>query len=233
MNNASVKSDFNAAWRESASLLFDFDGVLADSEPIFRRSWNLALEPWDHSIPPDDYWKYWSSLGEGLEGEIERHNLQNIDIQLARKRQKEIYEDLVDRGEVPLFPGTARLLEMLSSKGNPFKRPYGIASNTPFKIVRKVLLSGSAPVPLIVGGDGLPKKPAPDIFLRAASLLGCKPESTLIFEDSHKGITAARRGGFRSVLVLNSCNAKLDIACQWTIDGLQPIIDSIRRESIT
>jgi HAD superfamily hydrolase (TIGR01509 family) len=227
MDRKPVTFDFSSTWSTAASFLFDFDGVLADSEPLFRRSWNIAFEPWGHCISKQDYWKYWSSLGEGLEGEIMRYGLEGIDIPRVRKRQKETYEGFVNDGMVPLFPNAARLLEMLSSRDKFFRRPYCIASNTPFSLVRKILIAGGASVPLIVGGDKLEKKPSPDIFLRAASLIGCSPSSTLVFEDSWKGVTAAERGGFVSVLVLNQYNRNFDIKSEFVIDGIQKLIDII------
>ncbi|NOQ21218.1 MAG: HAD-IA family hydrolase [Candidatus Aegiribacteria sp.] len=228
----SVTSNLDLAWGAAAAFLFDFDGVLADSEPLFRRSWNIALQPWGHEVSSEDYWKYWSSLGEGLKGEIRRFGLKGIDIPLARKRQKEVYEDFVNDGIVPLFPLAARLLEMLSVKQSASWRPFCIASNTPCALIRKILIKGGAPVPLIVGGDGLEKKPAPDIFLRASSLLDVRPSSTLVFEDSWKGIAAAQRGGFKSVLVLNDYNSRLDIRSEFVINGIQPILDLLSEGSI-
>ncbi|MEN8207663.1 MAG: HAD family phosphatase [Candidatus Fermentibacteria bacterium] len=227
MTNHSVKHSNMPPWEASAAFLFDFDGVLADSEPLFRRSWNIALQPWGHSISPEDYWKYWSSMGEGLEGEIRRYGLNGIDVPLAKKRQKDIYEDFVNQGMIPLFPSTAPLLEMLSSREYAQRKQFCIASNTPYSLIRRILLSGGAPVPLIVGGDNLKKKPSPDIFLRAAALLDAAPSSTLVFEDSWKGITAAREGSFISVLVLNSCNRNLDIKSEFVIDGVQQIFELI------
>jgi len=232
MTEQSITNNFEFVCGAATSFLFDFDGVLADSEPLFRRSWNIALEPWGHKISSDDYWKYWSSFGEGLVGEIRRYGLKGIDIPIARKRQKEVYEGFVNDGRVPLFPQTVLLLEVLSSIENTSWRPFCIASNTPCNLIRKILIKGGAPVPLIVGGDNLEKKPSPDIFLRASSLLGASESSTLVFEDSWKGIAAARAGGFISVLVLNSYNRNLDIESKFVIDGIKPIIDLFAEGSI-
>ncbi|MCK5115258.1 MAG: HAD family phosphatase [Candidatus Aegiribacteria sp.] len=232
MTKHKVKHKFISAWDTSAAFLFDFDGVLANSEPLFRRSWNIALQPWSHEISPEDYWKYWSSLGEGLAGEIRRYGLGSIDVPLARERQKNIYEGFVNDGMVPLFPQSARLLEMLSVDRIACRWRFCIASNTPCKLIQKILISGGAPVPMIVGGDNLEKKPSPDIFLRASSLLDVEPSSALVFEDSQKGVTAAERGGFTSVLVLNSYNRGLDISSEFVIDSIQPILDLLTERGL-
>ena len=225
MTKQLVKLQFSQVWDTSVAFLFDFDGVLADSEPLFRKSWNIALQPWDHEITPEDYWMYWSSLGEGLEGEIRRCGLEGIDVPHAKERQKNIYEGFVSDGMVPLFPQTTRLLEILSSEKTASRWRFCIASNTPSRLIRKILSKEGAPVPLIVGGDNLEKKPSPDIFLRASSLLDVSPPSTLVFEDSWKGVAAAQSGGFRSVLILNDYNRGLDISSEFVIDSIQSIID--------
>ena len=192
--------------RDSELLLFDFDGVLADSEPFYRESWNRALEQWNHIIDEEEYWLHWSSLGEGLEGEIRRHSLHEIDAETAQANQKRIFEEFCLEGMIPLFSGVDELLRELISLQKHGRMKLAIASNTSAGLVREVLTKNGAPVPFIVGGEGLRKKPFPDIFLRAASLMGVSPASTLVFEDAQKGILAADRGGFRSVFVENSQN---------------------------
>jgi len=213
----------------AGAMLLDFDGVLADSEPFFRRSWNTALEPWGHSIGEKDYWKYWSSLGEGLDGEIRRHGLDSIDRSLVCSRQEEIYAEFVLSGAIPLFPGASVLLEELESGPAWGGRPYCIASNTPASLIRHVLGSNGATIPEVVGGDGLDKKPSPAIFMKAASILGIRPWETVVLEDSWKGITAAGRGGFRSLLVINQYNRDLDIESEFRVSGLDPLLKFLSR----
>ncbi|MFO8183769.1 MAG: HAD family phosphatase [Candidatus Aegiribacteria sp.] len=225
MTAASGSESLESVIRDAEAMLLDFDGVIADSEPFFRRSWNGALEPWGHSIPERDYWKFWSSLGQGLEGEIERRGLSSIDPELARRRQREIYLGFVERGMIPLFPGSVELLEALDSGAGWAGRPYCIASNTPAPLVRDILSAGGAPVPNIVGGEGLEKKPSPAIFLEAASRLGRSPRSTVVLEDSWKGIAAAEKGGFISVLVKNRYNRDLEIESMFRVDGTGTLME--------
>lgn len=206
------------------AMLLDFDGVIADSEPFFRISWNRALEPWGHSISEGDYWKYWTSMGEGLEGEIRRKGLTSVDPETAYRRQKSAYREIVESGSIPLFPGARRLLDSLAEGDRWGGRPFCIASNTPAETVRRILRNGGCTVPEVIGGEGLRKKPAPDIFLEAASRLGCSPGATMVLEDSWKGVSAADKGGFFTVLVLNRYNRDLGISSDFRIDGLEPLI---------
>lgn len=227
MDPVSAEEGLTSEIEASDALLLDFDGVLADSEPVFRRSWNHALGPWGHSIGEDDYWRYWSSLGEGLAGEIRRHGLSGIDVLEAASRQSKAYMEAVRQGEVHLFPGAVELLRRMNDLAGSTDIRYCIASNTSESIIVDILRRFEAPVPVIVGGDGLQKKPAPDIFLRAASVLGARPSRSLVVEDSWKGVAAALSGGFRSVLVLNDYNSGLGIAGDFTVSGLEGLMRAL------
>lgn len=215
--------------RSCTHLVLDFDGVLADSEPLYRRSWNLALAEVDHSVSEDDYWLYWSSLGEGLEGEAERAGL-DIDDDLARRMrgiQRAAYERLCLRGEVPMAAGAERLLSLLVS-GRAGLFGWAVASNTDSRLVRAVMERAGAPLPdHLVGGEGLRRKPAPDIFLRAASLLDAEPEGCLVVEDSLKGIRAARAGGFPVVRMLNAQNRGHSAPADADVDGLDALAEAL------
>ncbi len=190
-------------WEDCGAVLFDFDGVLADSEPFYRETWNLAISP-ARPIGESEYFLRWSFLGEGEQHLAEMgfaaHSREDL-----RKRQKELYGTLCRSGAIPLFPETAALLSWVSEK-----KPCIIASNTDSDLVRVVLERGGSPVPAVMGGEGLRHKPDPDIFLQAASVLGVPPGSCLVVEDAWKGIEAARRGGFKAVLVRTPQNQGLD-----------------------
>lgn len=186
-----------------AAVLFDFDGVLADSEPFFRKTWNMAISP-TPPIGEGEYFLRWSFLGEG-EQHLAEMGFTPDDMEVLRRRQKELYRALCLTGAIPLFPETVGLLKWLSGR-----KPCIIASNTDSDLVRAVLESAKSPVPAVVGGEGLRHKPDPDIFQRAAAVLGVPPGSCLVVEDAWKGIEAARRGGFNAVLVRTPHNAGLN-----------------------
>lgn len=207
-------------------VLLDFDGVLADSEPLYRKSWNRALSAYDHQVPEEEYWLYWTNRGEGLEGEIRRHRLP-IDARgrrQLRRTQRRIYSRLCREGAVQLFPRAPDLLRMLS-RGVPGISGFAIASNTSSDLVTAILEKAEAPVPTIVGGEGLPHKPDPAIFLAAADRLGADPGSSLVVEDAEKGVRAARAGEFRSCLVRNDQNRNLHIEADCEVQSLARLVD--------
>ena len=220
---ANRKNRLESLLTRCSTVFLDFDGVLAHSEPLFRLSWNSALKPWKHEISKEDYWKYWSSLGQGLAGEIQRKGLKGIDRHAAADRQKKIYRELVKSNRVPLFPLAVPLIELLCESSS---FSFCIASNTDSELIRTILdFHHAAAIPSIVGGSGLPKKPSPAIFMKAAELTDSLPKETVVFEDSWKGVRAAEAGGFNCVLVLNSCNRNLNIPCEYKTDGLKELYE--------
>jgi HAD superfamily hydrolase (TIGR01509 family) len=208
-------------WSSARALIFDFDGVLADSEPFWRESYNRALAPYGVSIPADEYWEFWSSKGEGLEGHLRRHGLTGIDAAAVERAQQQIFSGFVDRGEIALVGDAAHLLEVLLRPG---ARPLVIASNTARPLVEALLAQGRAPRPRIVGGEGLRPKPAPDIFLKAVDLLGVPPASALVIEDTEKGIRAARTAGCPVLLVRTPYNRTFDLDADGEVAGIGALV---------
>ena len=208
-------------WHSCSAVLFDFDGVLADSEPFYRKTWNTVLERYGHTVSEGDYWKYWSFLGEGLEGEIERHGLRIPSTSQARSLQKRLYKEYCLSGQIPLFPLASRVLQMTRAC-----KTCAIASNTDAELVAAILSAAGGPDLPVIGGNGLRPKPFPDVFLKAAATLGVPPGNCLVLEDAMKGIKAGSSAGMPVILVRNRYNSGLDAsgaACE--ISGLNELFD--------
>jgi beta-phosphoglucomutase-like phosphatase (HAD superfamily) len=212
----------------SQAALFDFDGVIADSEPFYRDSYNEALAGFGLSIEPEEYWLCFTSLGQGLEGYLRRHGIDGVDIESVKAAQRTIYAGYCRRGSIPLFPGAPEILGLMSSH---YDRPWAIASNSDPAVIADILRHAAVPLPLVVGGAGLDPKPSPAIFLEAARRLGVAAAGTLVFEDAWKGLEAARAGGFRSVLVRGPLNRSLDLEADFEIEGISSLAPLIGRRT--
>ncbi len=193
--------NLSTIWNKVDGVLFDFDGVFADSEPFYRKSWNAVLSDFNHSISEIDYWKYWAFYGEGLSGEITRTGLQITNIEHLHYRQKNLYDGYCKDGTIPLFPDVSQIIKISSTR-----KKCIIASNTNSSLVKKILGKQTSELLEIVGGEDLNKKPSPDIFLKAAARIKVKPEKCLVLEDAWKGVEAASRAGMPVVLVRNNYN---------------------------
>jgi HAD superfamily hydrolase (TIGR01509 family) len=111
-----------------------------------------------------------------------------------------IAEEIIKRESPILKPGVTELLDMLQAKGIR----VSVASSTSLQGTKEHLTESRIlnRFEVVVGGDMVTKgKPNPDIFLKAAELLGLTPEECIVVEDSPAGIRAAYAAGMKAVLV--------------------------------
>lgn len=180
-------------------LIFDLDGTLVDSMPTHFKAWCLALA--DHGSPgvfPEDVFyamggRPTRDIVEILNGERGLH-LDPEGVALSKKRHfmKEL--------------GSIELIEEVASfaRENRGKVPMGVASGGSRVVVEKTLqmVGISDWFDEVVSSDEVENgKPAPDVFLEAASRLGVAPEDCVVFEDGRAGIEGALAAGMKVVTV--------------------------------
>lgn len=178
-----------------SALIFDMDGVVADTEPAHRRSWQRLAEA--EGLAFDD------ATALALRGLTRERSLDRLlagrvltssrrDDWLARK-QRLFLDDLARMDRSDILPGVEALLAEARDAGVP----CAIASSSRNARVVIEQLGLTPCFDVIADGASVAEpKPAPDIFLHAAALLGVPPRRCLVIEDSHAGVTAAKAGGF-------------------------------------
>lgn len=182
------------------AVIFDMDGLMVDSEKIWGDSWYPAFEKYGFTVPPE--------LIAATTGTTKDHSLalvletfdNNPDAAKAFDEHYALAEEYFIEHGAPKKPGLDELLAYLEEKGIP----CAVASSSPKAIVDADLEHAGVThyfSALVTKADGLPSKPAPDVFLEAARQLGVEPSQTLVLEDSRSGIQAAATGGFIPVMV--------------------------------
>ncbi|HZO32501.1 MAG TPA: HAD family phosphatase [Chloroflexota bacterium] len=199
------------------AVIFDLDGVLLDSEPIYLAATNTVLAREGKYLSSEENARY---IGVRF-----RDMLGDVIPRMALAHDADYYIDQT-RDEVlrafggPLQPppGARELIERLADHGVP----RAVGSSSVHAWVDQILtnLGVRHHFPIVVGGDEVPHgKPAPDIFLRCAELLAVPPERCAVIEDSPNGVLAARRAGMTAIglrtaatstLVLEGCLAVVD-----------------------
>lgn len=212
------------------AVLFDFDGVIADSEPFFYESYNRAFTKRGHSIDRDEYWEYWTGRGEGVAGEIRRHGLPFLDAD-AREiyaERRVTYSEFCRSGKIPLVPGMMDAVEALLAGG----KACAVASNSFEDDILAVLRHAGypePPLPVIGRKEGLRTKPAPDIFVYTAGVLRASPAACLVVEDAEKGLSAAKEAGMACAIVRTPYNRSADFsAADAVVESHAAFIDSVR-----
>ena len=176
------------------AVIFDCDGVLADSEWASAAAWQNTLAVYGCRLSVEEFAGFIGTTDRDLARAFgQRLGIEpDLILNTANDRLRVILE-----GGLPAFPDATGLLERLDQK-------VAVASNSDRWRLDAVLaaagLIGRFVVSVAADEVGQPK-PAPDVYLRAAELLGASPGRCLVIEDSPTGIAAARAAGLKVVAV--------------------------------
>jgi HAD superfamily hydrolase (TIGR01509 family) len=190
------------------ALIFDLDGLLADTECLHCRAYQMALLEHDIELREADYAEHWVRFGKGIADWLTLQGLE-LDPHALRLRKSKHYLDLLASSLRPM-DGALELLNAWHGKSK-----FALASSSYRDAIDGVLagLGIARFFEVIVSGLDVPQvKPAPDIFLRAARDLGVGPAECLVLEDAEKGVMAAHRAGMRCVAVPNPYTRHHDIS---------------------
>jgi len=180
-------------------VIFDFDGVLADSEKFHYLAYSEIFARYGHTIDESEYYRYWTSLGQGARGEIERHALA-LDPVRIKNEKNPIFSQYCRDGSIRLFDEAVAMIRCAKVAG----KNLTIASGSTRADIEAILANNNALdyFSKIVGSDTVPTiKPAPDIFLAILDATGSNASACLVFEDAEKGVRAARTAGIPVVVV--------------------------------
>ena len=182
------------------AILFDFDGVLIDSEPIHWRCWSEVLEPMGVRLD-------WEFYRESCIGIDDREMLRMMASRSDPPRDWEhLWAQYPAKRELfrsrmlsaPPFPGG--LVELLDDLREMYKMAVVTSSGRP-EVEPMLEAAGLRRYfdAMVCARDAARHKPAPDPYLRAAELLGAR--MPLVVEDSEAGVAAGRAAGFEVLRV--------------------------------
>jgi HAD superfamily hydrolase (TIGR01509 family) len=182
------------------AVIFDMDGVLVDSEPIYAYHQEaylreLAIDLSQRSAPilyrGMTSKVMWSRLKEeyALEEEVEELVLS------ARSRYLEYLRTLP---EIPIVPGARELIHALRSNGYSLAIGSSSSSVRIELFLRRLNLADEFDA-IVSGNDVIHGKPDPEVFLLAAKKIGASPKDCVVIEDAKAGIEAANAAGMKSI----------------------------------
>ena len=191
------------------ALIFDLDGTMADTEEVHRQAFNAAfikLELWwdwgplgysellEVSSGLDRLHRFVDSLRAGAAEKKRLHAL----VPVIHFTKSEIYLDLLRNWRPPLRPGVKRLIGEARDQG----LPIAVVSTSATVNARAVLENHfRSEISLLVCADEVARrKPAPDLYQRALSLLRKPAGACVAFEDSANGLRAARAAGLATIV---------------------------------
>ncbi len=182
------------------AVIFDMDGVLIDSEPVIRRAAQLAGEDFGKTLTDELYLKMIGLPGGRVEAML--MDVFGADFPLAeyRLRFQHFYQQTVSRDGMRSKPGIPALLQALTAGGVPI----AVATQTRSGHAQAALSAAGLIdyLPVCATGDEVKQgKPAPDVYLLAASRLAVDPARCIALEDSDVGAQAAVSAGMWTLMI--------------------------------
>ena len=176
-------------------LIFDCDGTLVDTPPLYAAAWMAALAEFGARLELE-WFRPRAGLSEDLLlDDVEQHfgtTLPREDV--ARLTRAHVMDNLHSLREIRAVANIAR--------AQAGRRLLAVASSGPAEIVQATLeATGLRPLfnEIVTIEDVANAKPAPDLFLEAARRMGLAPATCLVFEDSAQGLQAALLAGMPAI----------------------------------
>ncbi len=190
-------------------VLFDFDGVVVQSEGLHRETFMELLAPYGVSVPEERWYREFAGTGSRHIFEVlVRENGIKADVGSLVEQRKKLYEARVRNGALKETPGVRQFIALLRKKGIKTAIVSGSHRTNVAAAISVLHLDGLFDA--IVSGDDLKeRKPSPMPFLRAAELLGLKPQECVAVEDSVSGCASAKAAGMRLVVVRSPASKDL------------------------
>lgn len=207
-------------------VIFDMDGVLADSEPFICEAGIRMFAEHGVKATPEDFLP-WVGTGENSYlGNVAKQHGFAIDIERDKARTYEIYgEIVVDR--LNELPGAGAFVMKCRRAG--YKTALATSSDKGKMIdtLREIGLPPESFDATVNGLDVERRKPHPDIFLEAARRIGLPPEHCLVVEDSTSGLAAGLAAGCRVLGLCTTNEAAAMKDAHWLAADLSEAPDAV------
>jgi putative hydrolase of the HAD superfamily len=187
------------------ALIFDFDGLILDTETAEIRTWQNIYNEYGYPFPHDEFIQTVGGYGTStFDAAIYLQDLTHGSLNADSLRLRHHHESGDEILRSPILPGVTDIIA--EAKRRQMK--LAVASSSPHSLVDAHLTRlGLFPQfdKIICSDDVAPgrTKPKPDLFLKALEQLNVRADEVIIFEDSPHGVDAANAAGIAVVLVPN------------------------------
>ena len=186
------------------AVVFDMDGVLVDTEKIYRQSWKKNAATIGMSEDEMEHWCDWIAGGntESNARLFKSIRGEDFDYLAFRQRTMDLFNEHVAKYGIDIKPYVEDTLKFLKEKGIKIAVATSTSRDRAMQRLESVHIAEYFDE--MVCGDEIAKgKPDPDIYYRACEKLGIEPEMAVAVEDSLNGIVSASVAGLYTVMVVD------------------------------
>jgi len=202
--------------------IFDWDGVIINSEEHHRVSWDRLAAETGYVLPEGHFERGFGMKNDVIIPELLGWTTEPLEIQELSLRKEAIWREVVRELGIKPLPGVEPWLETLEKEGIPCV----IASSTHRENITstlEILDIGKFFAAIVAAEDVKRGKPDPEVFLTAAKRIKVAPRGAVVFEDALVGIAAARAAKIRVVAVATTNTREALHEADWVVDQLDEL----------
>ena len=181
------------------SLIFDMDGVLIDSEPVYERVELGIHRELGTDMDAKKRLKYVGTPTREMWTQVKaKYGLEeSVDFLVELEKQR-MFEAIYGRKENDAIKGVVPLVEEMKEKGIKMAVASSSAKDDILSVVKSIGIDEY--MEFLVSSNQVERgKPEPDVFLFTAETMGVNPNECLVIEDSRQGVTAALKAGMKCI----------------------------------
>lgn len=215
---------------QAEAVIFDFDGVIVDTEPLHYAAFQRLLEPLGLGFSWDQYVETYMGFDDRdafMEAfKSDRSGLSTTALQGLIDRKAVLFQEIIRDG-INAYPGVVELIRYIQATNTPLAISSGALRSDIAPILETLGISDCFDV-IVTAEDVAHSKPDPECYsLAHAKLNECRrltlsPEQVLAIEDTPAGIAAAKGAGLRVIAVTNSYPASHLSQADLVVEALNP-----------
>ena len=216
------------AKNEVKAIIWDMDGVIADTSLYHLKGWQIVLRKRGVNYTEEDFQRNTGKRNDSIIKSTLGKNLPQKEIMAIAREKDETFRQLMGQNIRP-FPGVFKLITSVKEHG--FKIAIGSAAPMEnIQLITQSLKIDNCFDAIVSSWEVTKGKPDPQIFLLAAQKLGVEAEHCIVIEDAITGVAASQRAGMHCIAVTNT-NSKEDLQeADLVIDTLEKItIDDLEK----
>jgi len=214
------------------AVIFDFDGILVDTEPMHHRAFNEVFDPLGMEIPWKEYVEIYmgfddrDAFREAFRAKGIALDDANLAMLLAAKSRA--FQNCIRNG-VTSYPGAVPMIESLHAAGRPLALCSGALRSDIGPVLAQLGIARRFDV-IVAADDVRRSKPDPESYALAFARLSerfaaslTSPGKSVAVEDTPAGIRSAKGAGLRVLAVTNSYGSGELAAADWIVESLESV----------
>lgn len=187
-------------------VIFDFNGTLFWDTKLHNAAWNIFAQRYKLNLSEADMFsKIHGKNNKDIFLSLFENNISDLEIEKLIDEKESLYMQLCLETDIKMAPGSETFLDFLKENHIPFTIATASGKINLDFYFKHLPLDKWFEYDKVVYNDGTMRgKPNPDLYEKAMSIIGCKAEDVIVFEDANMGLWAAKNACAGRIIVVDS-----------------------------